>query len=300
MATTLSHVNAANQVAQQESELQKIDRIKIPTDILPEERPQQQYNVIFKMVKKRNGRVRLDNCARNVLNTKTGLLERIWYLDGAQSIWDSELNHILSNKERYDRARRGMDITFVEGILRVRNDDKLLLEFLRKNPNNVGKAKTNSGKWSFYEYNPAEEQAERHQKQLMQIEMVLKVKDMDIEKVKRLASFFGITFVDEIGMLKSDEGIRTELMLKAQNDPSTFQKYIDSKEVEVSYLVKKAILSNKIDLGGESKNATWANGHGYIAKIPANRKAYEFLTELALSPSEDGIKFLEKLKTMPV
>lgn len=298
MATTLGLVNSADKEAKQVNQLEQIDKIKIPTDILPEEKEKPAYNVIFKLVKKKKGRTRLDNCAKGVINPKTQIPERIWYLDGAHSIWDSELNYILSNKDRYDRARRGMDITFVDGILRVKNTDVLLLEFLRKHPYNVGKKRTGSGKWDFYEYNPADEQRERHEKQLMQIEMVLKVKDLPFDRVEKLAAFFGIPFVDEIGMKKSEEGLRTELMLKAQNDPATFQKYIDSKEVEVSYLVKKAILTNKIDLGGESGKASWANGRGFIAKIPASRKAYEFLSDYALTPDEGGRKFLEQLKEM--
>lgn len=296
MAITQAQVNAANTVAKGQNALQELDKINIPTDILPEEKPQEVYNVIFKLVKKKKGRMWMDNCCDGVINPATKKPERIWLLNGANSIWDTELENILKDKNRYERARRGMDIIFVDGICRVRNEDVLRLEFLRKHKDNVGKARKGSGKYSFYEYDPQQEQKDRMAKQMLKIEMVIKAKEMPIDYAKRLASFFGISFVDEIGMAKSDEGIRTELMLKADTDPVTFQKYIDSREVDISYMVKRAIIDAKIDLGGQKGNAIWANGKGFIAKIPSDKKAYEYLTELAMTNSDEGRRFKEQLE----
>lgn len=294
---TLKLSRLADEEARQTSQLEALDKIVIPSDVLPEEKriASDVTYVIFKQVKKKH-KFNLDNCAKNVLNPKTGRLERIWYLDGAQSIWDSELNHILSNKERYERARRGMDIKFVDGVLRVRSTDLLLLEFLRANPHNIGKRRVGSVPGDFFEYDPQEEQKERMAKQLLKIEMVLKVKEMDVDKVRKMASFFGIAFNDELGQVKSPDGLRTELMLKADSDPVNFQKYVDSREVEVAFLVKRAIIENKIDLGGESRSATWANGKGFIAKVPASRKPLEYLTELAMTNSDEGKRFKSQLE----
>lgn len=287
-------------MAEQESKQAKgnsqLDQLVIPTDIKPEERLQDVRNILFKLVKKKRGRTHLDNCCDNVMNPETKRPERIWLLNGAHSIWDSDLEHILKDKSRYERSRRGRDIIFVDGVLRVRNTDLLMLEFLRANTNNVGKSKVGSGPYSFFEYDPEQEQKERHAKQLLKIEMVIKAKEMPIDKAKKLASFLGITFVDEIGMPKSDEGIRTELMLKADTHPADFQKYIDSKEVEVSYMVKRAIIDAKIDLTGQSGNAIWSQGKGFICKIPSTRKPYEYLTELAMTNSDEGRKFKEQLE----
>ena len=66
--------------------------------------------------------------------------------------------------------------------------------------------------------------------------------------------------------------------------------------MEVQYLVRKGIGEAKIDLGGVSGNVTWANGKGYIAKIPANRKPLEYLTELAMTNSDEGRLFKEQLE----
>lgn len=300
MATTSKHVHLADEEFKQSKvQAESFESLVIPTDILPEEKQPEVYNVLFKLVKKKKGRVYLDNCCDNVPNPKNkNIPERIWLLNGAHSIWDSELENILKDKNRYERSRRGRDIIFVDGVCRVRSEDVLGLEFMRKNIHNVGKRRSGSGKYDYYEYDPQEEQKERHAKQLLKIEIVLKIKDMPIEKVKKLASFLGVVFVDELGQLKSDDGIRTELMIKADTNPAEVQKHIDSKEVEIAYLVKRAIIDAKIDLQGGNGNAIWSGGKGFIAKIPYNRKPYEYLTELAMTNSDDGRAFKEQLEKM--
>lgn len=297
MATSLKHAQLAEQEFKNANAKQSFDSLVIPNDILPEEKQPQLHNVLFKLCKRKNGRMYLDNCCDNVINPKTGNPERIWLLNGARSIWDSELEYILKDKSRYDRARRGMDIKFIDGVCMVQSSDKLRLEFMRLNTNNVGK-KTGGrrGKYDYYEYNAEQEQKDRHEKQLLKIEIILKIKEMPDDKVRKLASFLGVVFVDELGVPKSPEGIRTDLMIRADTDPAGVQKYIDSKEVEVAYLVKRAIIDAKIDLTGQNGNAIWAGGKGFIAKIPSNRKPYEYLTELAMTNSDDGRAFKEQLE----
>ena len=297
-AITAKQSSMADDDFKKEKVTQKLDEIEIPSDILPAEKtPITEYNVLFKLVKKRRGRFYLDNCCDNVPNPNNkNTPERIWLLNGVRSIWDSELEYILKDKARYERARRGRDIIFQEGVCRVRSTDVLMLEFLRNNTHNVGDSRTGSGKFDFYEYNPKKEQEDRHKKQLIKIEMITKAKEMPIEKVKKLVSFFGISFVDELGMPISEDGLRTELMLYADNNPAQFQKHIDSREVEVAYLVKRAIIEAKIDLQGGNGNALWSQGKGFIAKVPSTRKPYEYLTELALTNSNEGRAFREQLE----
>lgn len=292
--------NAASQELAQ-SKMSELDNIVIPTDIREEEKVAPAVNVVFKLVKPKKGRAWLDNCCDNVKNPKTGIPERIWLLNGAHSIWDSELENLLKDKSRYERARRGRDIVFVDGVCRVKSDDVLMLQFMRASTKNVGSRRGGNGSMDFYEYNPAIEQAERHKKQLLKVQMVVKAGELDCSVNgygRKLAAYLGITMTDpELGIPKSDKELQTELMLKADTDPVTFQKHIDSREVEVSWLVRRAIVENKIDLGGDRRNATWANGKGFISKLPQDRKPYEYLTELALTNSDEGRRFIEQLKT---
>jgi hypothetical protein len=250
---------------------------------------------IFKLVHKKKGRLHVDGVCDFCLNPKTGKRERIWLLNGVDSIWQSELLEQLKDKDFVKRNKRSL--TFENGVCRIRAIDERALEFARANTKNVGKARAGSGKWDFYEYDAAEEQKMRYEKQMTRIGMINKAQVMPIDKAKKLASFLGIAFVDDLGQPKGDDGIRTELMIYADTQPEVFAKYIDSQEVDVAYMVKKAIIDAKIDLNGQQGNAIWAGGKGFIAKIPSARKPYEYLTELAMTNSEEGKRFKEELLT---
>lgn len=254
-----------------------------------------QSHVVFRLTKKKKGRVHIDGVCDNVLNPKTKRRERIWLLNGVDSIWQSDLLDILKDKEYVSRNRRSL--IFENGICRLPVQDERAIEFARATTKNVGKVRNSNGKFDFYEYDANEEQKARFEKQKLRIDMVIKAREMPGEKMRKLSSFLGISFVDDIGMPKSDDGIRTELMIKADNFPEQFSKYIDSEEVDVQYMVKKAIIDAKIDLTGQSGNALWANGKGFICKIPTGRKHFEYLTELAMTNSEEGRKFKEELQT---
>ena len=250
--------------------------------------------VIFRLVKKKRGRTYVDGICDNVPNPTTKKRERIWLLNGADSIWQSELTELLKDKDYVSRNRRSL--IFEDGVCRVPVHDERALEFARATTKNVGKNRTGSGKFDFYEYDALEEQASRLKKQMTKIDVILKVKDMPADKMKKLASFLGIMPYDELGQLKGEEGIRTELLLKADSNPEIVDKYFDSKEVEISYLVKKGIVDAKIDLTGQTGNALWADGKGFICKVPAGRKPHEYLTELAMTNSDEGRAFKTQLE----
>jgi hypothetical protein len=61
--------------------------------------------------------------------------------------------------------------------------------------------------------------------------------------------------IDELGRPKTEDGVRREYILAAKRNPSLFQSSVGSKEVEVSYMVKKAILDSLIDLGKHNNTA---------------------------------------------
>lgn len=252
--------------------------------------------VVFKLVKKRKGRVYVDGICDNVMNPKTKRRERIYLLQGADSIWQSALTELLKDKDYVKNNRRSL--FFEDGVMRIRTIDDTALEFARLNTKNVGKQRSGSGKWDFYEYDAAEEQKAALARENKEIEMMLLAKQMEPTKMKKLAAFFGVRFVDDIGMPIGDDGVRTELIRIARRDPFKFEKYIDSSEVEVSWLVKRAILDAKIDLTGQAGNALWADGKGFICKVPADRRPYEYLTELAMTNSDEGRKFKEQLQSV--
>lgn len=283
-----------SQSGEAQTQQQTESSFSFPTNTNPENVVAPMY-VIFRLVKKQR-RLRIDGICDNVLNPKTKKRERIWLLRGADSIWQSELTELLKDKE-YRNSNR-LSLLFEDGVCRIPVIEQRMLEYARVNTHNVGQNRSGSGKYDYYEYDAGEEQKFRLAKQMLKINTVLKIKDMAAEPMKKLASFLSISFVDDLGQAKGDDGVRTELMLKADTQPETVNKYIDSKEVEVAFMVKRAIIDAKIDLTGQQGNALWAGGQGFIAKIPATRKAYEYLTELAMTNSVEGKAFLEQLQQM--
>jgi hypothetical protein len=255
--------------------------------------PQHQY-LVFRLVDtSRKGDLYL-NGVDEAKNPKTGRMERIYLIPGAASIWQSDL--IDSIKDEKDILNKVKSLEFKGGVLRVLADDTLTLEWIRACRHLIDNPSRRSGsKFEFFEHNPAKAAQAAMKKELLELEMVMKAKDMEIDEVKKLAAFLGIVFFDELGGLKTDEGIRTELMLAAKRDPYRFQKYAGSREVTISYLVKRAILDARIDLGSTQGSAVWAGGGGIICRIPQGRGAQDYLVELALTNSDEGRTFVEQL-----
>ncbi len=270
--------------------------VEIPFVPQMETRVVQQEFVIFRLVgNKRKGRVYVDGIDDAVLNPKTQKRERIWLLNSADSIWQSDLVELIKDKDFLRRNRRSL--LFESGVCRIPVWDDRALEFARACRHNIGSKDRRTGsKYEFIEYDPIKQQEEAIKKEYFEIEMVLKAKDMEVNKMKKVASFLGIAFNDDFGQYKGDDGIRRELIIAAKRNPKNFEKYIDSKEVEIAYLVKKGIMEAKIDLTAQGGNAIWAGGKGFIAKIPISRKPLEYLTELAMTNTEEGRGFKEQLE----
>lgn len=265
----------------------------------PAEPPKIGY-VIFRLVNKKQRRLWLDGICDNCYNPKTKEYERAYLIRGAKSIWQSDLTELIKDMDKpnsYINKNR-IGLLFEDGICRIPVQEKNQLEFARVNIHNVGKNRTGAGKYDYYEYDPAEESRFKLEKQMNRIKLLTKINEMPADKVKKLAAFLEISLVDELGFPKNDEGIKGELLLKADTQPHIVEKFMDSKEVEIQWMVRRAIIDAKIDLTAQAGTAVWAGGKGYIAKIPSTRKAYEYLTELAMTNSDEGRAFKEQLEQM--
>lgn len=297
MATSLKQVQAsmngdAKEAPVRIEESSFFNEIVTATPTLTERR-----YVVFRLVKKNVKRLTLDGICHNVINPKTGRPETIRLIQGASSIWTSELTELLKDKEYVSKNRIGLQ--FRDGICRVPTENVTMLEFARLNKNNVGKNRIGSGKFDYYEYDAQEEQKMRYEKQINRIKTIQRISEMDEKSMTKLALFLGIKpYDDEVGLPRTAEGYRTELLIKADTQTELVNRYMGSQEVEVSYLVRKAIMDAKIDLGGQSGNVMWAGSSGFICKIPQGRKPLEYLTEFAMTNSDDGRQFKQQLETI--
>lgn len=249
--------------------------------------------LVLKLVNnKKKGPVLIDG-VDDVINPATGRNERIRLLSGVDSIWMKDQKDLP--KEYVERNRRS--ILFESGVCRIPAWDTSALEFVRHCRHFIDNPARRSGsKYEFFAWNPKRIAEMKLKKRLVAVEAMKKAMEAPEEAMMKHAIFLKVAMADELGFKKEPGSIRDEYILKAQDDPKHFLDTFNSKEVEVSYLVKKAIRDGKIDLNRTSGAAHWSKGGSLIGHIPSTTAADKFLTELALTPTKDGAAFLEQLE----
>lgn len=279
----------------------KVEPLQYPSDsdqvtnmFVSDNQVEEQEYVIFKLCDNtKQGGVHIHG-VDDVVNPKTGAVERIRCLSGVESIWmkdqkDLPADYVKANQRTFSFHRGAK-------ILRIPKTDKSGIEFLGICNHNIGNPKRKTGsRYEFFEYNPAKQQEEALKKEMLEIEMAIQASKEEVEPMRKHANFLGIQAHDEFGMPKSDDGIRREYILSAKRNPERFKKSIGSKEVEVSYLIRKAISENLIDMGGHSGNISWGSG-GQITRVPVGRNTHQYLIELAMTNSDEGKRFLSQLQ----
>lgn len=296
-ATSLSDINFAFTGEQNTEVFNTNVQDNISRIASEEAAPTESEYVVFKLVNtKKAGGTYIPNID-DVINPETKKVERIRLLSGVDSIWLKDQKDVTQDYVRQNS--RSLDFPRGAKCMRIPTWDKTALEFARICRHNIGSPNRKSGsKFEFFEYNPAKQAEEALKQEELEIEMAIEVKGMSDFDVKKYASFLGLRFNDEIGELKPPALIRKDLMMYAKRNPILFQKLIGErkKEVDVNYLVKKAIIEAKIDIGSTAGKAFWSNGGGLIGIIPASRKPAEYLTELACTNNEEGRQFLQQLQ----
>lgn len=254
-------------------------------------------NVIFKLVNtKRNGGTHI-NGVDDVVNPKTGAVERIRLLSGVNTIWLKEQME-QGITEEYARQNQ-RSLTFPRGtkILRIKKEDTAALEFAKICNHNIGNPKRKTGsKFEFFEYDPQKQQKEALEREEFEIEMAIAAKSQPSDYMRKHAVYLGINMFDEFGIPKTEDGIRREYVVAAKRNPAAFKRSLESREVEVNYMIKKAMSDSKIDLGAVSGAAVWASNGAMICRIPSGVAPAEYLLELALTNSKEGKEFLQTLE----
>lgn len=231
----------------------------------------------------------------DVWNPEKNRMERIRLLRGFGSINLEEQKQLT---EDYIKANR-RSLIFQRRVLRVPTYDTAAIEFLERcnanldNPNRKGYKRN-----TFFEWNPMRQAEIDRQKRMARIEAIKLAGSATEEDMRRHANYLGISFLDEMGFPKSADALRNDYEMYAEMQPNKFVKSYGSKEVEVAFVVRKAIVDSRIDLTTKPGSAYWAGDGGFICKIPADRVAHEYLVDFALYPQEDSKSFLEQLKKL--
>ncbi len=244
----------------------------------------------------KKGRYHME-CVDDVWNPETKKMERIRLLNGISSLSLEDQKHL--DKAYVEKNRR--TLIFDARILRVPDHDTAAIEFLERsnaNVNNVNKKGTR--KLTFFEWNPQRQAELERSKRLAKVEAIKAATMASSEDMRKHANYLGISFIDELGFPKTDDALRNDYELYAEAQPNKFMQSVGSKEVEIAYIVKRAVLDNKIDLQSKKGSAYWANDGGFICKIPSgtNLKANDYLVEYAMLPTDESQQFLNQLKKL--
>jgi hypothetical protein len=247
---------------------------------------------IFKLSDtKKNGRYHMEGID-DVWNEKKGRMERI---RGYPSIWVEDQKGL--EKSFVEQNRRSL--IFDRRVLRVAEYDVEALEFLNlcnanlDNPNKKGTRKI-----TFFQWNPQRTAELERAKRVAKVEAIKYASLASEDEMRKHSNFLGIAFTDELGMPKSMDALRNDYELYAEAQPNKFMQSAGSKEVEIAFIVKKALIDNKIDTTTKRGSAYWSNNGGYICKIPSDKKPQNYLVEFAMYPQDESKAFLEQLKKL--
>lgn len=250
---------------------------------------------IFKLSDtKKNGKYHMEGID-DVWNEKKGRMERIRLLRGFPSIWVEDQKGL--EKSFVEQNRRSL--VFDRRVLRVAEYDVEALEFLNlcnanlDNPNRKGTRKI-----TFFQWNPQRTAELERAKRVAKVEAIKYASLASEEEMRKHCNYLGISFVDELGMPKSPEALRNDYELYAEAQPNKFMQSAGSKEVEIAYIVKKALIDNKIDTTTKRGSAYWSGDGGFICKIPSDKKPQNYLVEFAMFPQDESRAFLEQLKKL--
>ena len=256
---------------------------------------QTQVHKVFKLSNvSKNGDFHMEGID-DVWNPEKKRMERIRLLRGFPSIYLDDQKGLT---EDFIKANR-RTLVFQRRVLRIPEYDVTALDFLSKcnanldNPNRKGYKRN-----TFFEWNPQRQAEIDRKKRMARIEAIKIATNASEEDMRKHANFLGLSFIDEMGFPKSADALRNDYELYAESQPNKFMQSVGSKEVEVAFVVRKAIVDSKIDLTSRPGSAYWASDGGFICKIPPEEKAHEYLVSFALFPQDDSKAFLETLKKL--
>lgn len=269
-------------------------------------------NVVFKLVNKSRGDVYVplyqQNVIRGYIKDEHGnedkskpIYDTIRVLKGVYSIWESEQKDIRMDAKSISKSRRSIKFEWMikDSIARVPKDDIYALEAMRILNFNIEVPGANKGsRFAFFEIDTTKQAEIEAKKRQDRRKAVRLAEEQPFEKLKKHAIYLRIHLIDDYGTPKIEKALRNEYEDYADLNPDKFLASVGSKEVEVAYLINKAISEAKIDTSTHKGSAYWATG-AFICKIPANSKAQEYLIEYAMNPvNVDGKAFREQLENI--
>lgn len=272
---------------------------------LPKQQTTEKKNIVFKLVNKSRGDIYLPLYQQNVIRStdKDGnpVYDTIRVLKGVYTIWESEQANIKMDAKSISKARRSIKFQWMgkDNVAIVGTDDIYVLEALRVLPHNTEVPGANKGsRFAYYEID-TNKQAEIEAKKRQDRRKAVRIaEEQTLDKLKKHANYLRIRLHDDYGTPKVEKALRNEYEDYADLQPDKFLTSVGSKEVDIAYLISKAIAEAKIDTSTHKGSAYWATG-AFICKIPGTSKAHEYLIEFAMnSLNAESKAFREQLENI--
>jgi hypothetical protein len=248
--------------------------------------------IIFKLRNAPNGKVHIDGID-DVFDPDTKRMRRIRLIRGATTIW-------MDEQEKMDKdflQKNRISITFVAGnVICDSQKDEFIIKAARLMNGNEGNPNRIPGKKrSWYEWDASAEEKAAFEKELLEAKVVQMAMNQPLEKMKKHALYLRVPITNEMGQIRGEEGIRALYVRAAKADPKKFQETLDSKEVELAYLIRRAIIDAKIEVS--TTGIKWSAGQS-ICRLPHGREAVDYLIEFAMLPTDESKSFVERLEKM--
>ncbi len=229
-----------------------------------------------------------------VFDVQSNSVRTIRLIRGASSIWMDEQEgftpqYIQRNKQ---------DIIFNNGILRVPRTNRTLLNFLLNSDDYDKKENRMRNKKARYTLvNTAENESNELKKEEARLRAINFSMNASVEDMMIHAQYLGIGMTNEYGEQKTIAKVRVEYANKAGANPDAFMKSAGTTISKVQFFVKKGIDDGHIDVSTKKGYACWKDG-AVICEIPLGKKAYESITEFAMTKTKEANEFYETLKNV--
>ena len=229
-----------------------------------------------------------------VFDPQSNSVRTIRLIRGASSIWMDEQEgftpqYIQRNKQ---------DIVFNNGVLRVPRTNRTLLNFLLNSDDYDKKENRMRNKKARYTLvNTAENESNELKKEEGRLRAINFAMNASVEDMMIHAQYLGIGMTNEYGEQKTIAKVRVEYANKAGTNPDAFMKSAGTTISKVQFFVKKGLDDGHIDVSTKKGYACWKDG-AVICEIPLGKKAYESITEFAMTKTKEANEFYETVKNV--
>jgi hypothetical protein len=227
-----------------------------------------------------------------IYDPETKSERNIRYLEGVNTIWVDEQEHLSEQKQK-----QRPEIRFVNGRFRVPFQKTALVDFLFKtnmNKANPNRLAENRAIFTLIDNEAIDKKNFEKLENEMNATEVAKTAAYEI--MLPHAQYLGVVVKDSNNDLLSERALRIKYYDVAKRMPDVFLKSYNNPIILAKFVIDRAIEAGLINLTQVKGQAIWSDTKAFIAQIPDGKKPAEFLAEFCLT--EKGRDFYLEIKSL--